>query len=370
MRALAISVVVAFHSLVFPITGHSALAYLGRLPSAGWGGVDIFFVLSGFLVGGILIDSRGQPNAMRRFLIRRFMRIIPLYWLMLASFYLVPLAFSYPADEWPFGGPPPWWSYVTLTQNFATPIQGHDAFYLGPTWSLAVEAQIYLLLGFLLTRAPARLIRPIMIAGVAIAEISRLVATVSGHGIFGYFLLPARIDGACMGVIVALLVRDGRAMTVTRRHSSIIWSAIVFVAVSSGALSMAGQGIGSLGANFYTHFTLALASAAMIAVLIGSPEGTVNRVLRMPALVSIGTVSYGIYLMHRPVTSLAHVLLANPSVEIGGWREALATVIGVVLTLIFAQLSWRYFETPLISWSHRITANRKSSDVFPQPSPV
>jgi len=360
LRALAILAVVAFHCLIFPVTGHSVLARAVRLPSGGWGGVDVFFVLSGFLVGGILMDNRGQANQLRRFLIRRLVRIVPVYAVVVASFYLLPAVFSYPTDDWPFAGAPPWWSYATLTQNFAFPIQGHDTIYLGPTWSLAVEVQVYLIMGLVLTRAPQRLIRPIMVVGVVAAEACRTIATITGHGIFAYYLLPTRIDGACLGVLTALLVRDEALTGIVRRWTPTIWISVFVAFASAAVLSIVGQGIGSIGANLYTHLALALATAATIAVLIGTPSGSINNILRAPALIYLGTISYGVYLIHRPVVGLAHLILASRDVAIRGWQDAFATAIGLGATLILAQVSWRFFEAPLIGWSHRISPNPKS----------
>jgi peptidoglycan/LPS O-acetylase OafA/YrhL len=357
LRALAIGAVLAFHCVRFPLAGHSLASYAGRIASGGWGGVDIFFALSGFLVGGILIDGRGQAGLTRSFLIRRFMRIVPLYAVVLASFYFVPtLVTSAVARDWLFGGAAPWWSYTTLTQNFAVPLIGHDAFYLGPTWSLAVEVQIYLLLSFLLTRLPTQAVLPTMIVGIAVAEICRLIATTSGHGIFGYFTVPARIDGACLGVLAALIIRSDVALAKARRWSRLIWIIAAGLITGAGILSAIGQGVGSLGANLYTHLALALASSAMITALVATPEGWQNAVLRSRPMVALGTISYGVYLIHIPVIGLTHVILGRSSFVIDGWSGAVATVVGMLATICLALLSWRYFETPLIRWSHRLSA--------------
>jgi peptidoglycan/LPS O-acetylase OafA/YrhL len=355
IRALAIGAVLAFHCLIFTAHGHSVAGYAARIVWAGWGGVDAFFVLSGFLVGGVLIDGRGQPKQLRRFLIRRFMRIAPLYAVVLASFYAIPATFAYPLTEWPFAGASPWWSYATLTQNFATPIQGHDAVYLGPTWSLAVEVQIYLLLGVLLTRVPSHATQRMMVAGVLIAEACRIIATASGHGMYGYFVLPARIDGACLGVITALLVRDDAVIAFVRRRSAMIWAAVLVAIASAAGLSMAGQGFGSPGANLYTHLALAIASAATIITLVVNPAGAVNRFLQTRPLVGLGAISYGVYLVHIPVIGMMRVLFGRPGLVLEDGKAATATALGVVLTIMLAQLSFSFFETPLNRWAHRVS---------------
>lgn len=361
VRAIAISMVLAFHCLRFPNHGHSIIGYVSRIPSGGWGGVDIFFALSGFLVGGILLDGRGRPNLLRTFLIRRVVRIMPLYFVMLATFYLTELLLV--QSKWLYSGAAPWWSYVTLTQNFATPILGSDAFYLGPTWSLAVEAQIYLVLGFLLTRLPSRSVVAVMLSGVVLAELCRVAFLATGHGIFGYFVLPARVDGACFGVITAWAVRSERALGFLRMWRPQIWLVIAALFTGAGALSVIGQGIGSLGAGIYTHLALAAASSLTIAVLISNPQGMINQALRFQPLVWLGSISYGVYLIHIPAIGVAHALMGQTSVVLDGWSAVVATVVGASATIGLARLSWRYFEKPLNDRAHRLTKGDYSSDL-------
>jgi len=329
------------------------LHYFARLCSGGWGGVDIFFALSGFLVGGILLDGRDQPRLLRIFLTRRAVRILPLYFAVLATFYLARFLMSQSA--WLFAGAVPWWSYVTLTQNFAMPIVESNAFYLGPTWSLAVEAQIYLLLGFTLIRAPLKMSVALMVAGVVLAEACRVGFWMSGHHALGYFILPARIDGACCGVLAAVAVRSDRALAVLNKGRRWIWLAVLALFATTEALSSIGHGFGSPGAAIYSHLALSVASSLTIALLVSNPQGKINRLLRFTPFVALGTISYGVYLLHIPVIGLTHALMGRHSIVPDSWSGAAATAIGLVTTVLLARLSWRWFEKPLNDYAHRIT---------------
>ncbi len=362
VRAIAISMVLAFHCFRFPITGHSLLSYASRIPFGGWGGVDVFFALSGFLVGGILLDGRGQPKLLRIFLIRRAVRILPLYFVVLATFYITELLLT--QSKWLYSGAAPWWSYVTLTQNFATPILGSDAFYLGPTWSLAVEAQIYLMLGFTLIRVRSRSVMPMMLAGIVLAELCRVAFLASGHGIFGYFVVPARIDGACCGVIAAMAVRSARGLDFLRKWRTQIWLMIMALFGGAEALSMIGQSIGSLGAGLYTHLALAVASSFAIALLISNPQGGINRMLRFKPLVWLGSVSYGVYLIHIPAIAISHAVIGRHNTILDSWSAAAASATGIVATICLAWLSFRHFETPLNNRAHRLTKSAPSANLF------
>lgn len=355
LRAVAILMVLAGHFLKFPRIGHSVASYLSRIPSGGWGGVDVFFVLSGFLVGGILIDGREKKGTLRNFFVRRAMRILPLYIFIVVSFYIFRNVF--PRADWLFVDAVPWWSYLTLTQNFMTPVLGSGAFYLGPTWSLAVEVQIYLILAFLLTRIPLNLIVPIMIFGVILAESFRLLFIITNHGIYGYFFLPARIDGACFGVLATLATRSKSIHYYFNRYRFYVWTVIFLLFAIAESFSVIGQGPGSLGADVYTHLALSLASSATIVMLIAKPTSVVNLILRSKPLVSLGTISYGVYLIHLPVMGLVHAISGRTNVKIDSWSTAAISSIGLVLAILLSILSWRYFESPLIKYSHRLSSS-------------
>src|SRR5215467_9983632 len=145
LRGIAVLLVVYHHwmPLTLNISGDSVA---GRLGALSWSGVDLFFVLSGFLIGGILLDHKNSPSYFKTFYIRRVCRILPLYILCLALFYMTK------SSGWLWNSPLPWYSYATFTQNFWTAFRGNsaEALWLVPTWSLAVEEQFYLTLPLLL----------------------------------------------------------------------------------------------------------------------------------------------------------------------------------------------------------------------------
>ena len=153
MRGIAILLVVVWHYVGAPlqaVPGPVALAGFRSLRLA-WSGVDLFFVLSGFLIGGILLDQRASPGYFKAFYARRFCRIFPVYFLWLGLFFallaLAPGFTSSPAFRHLFDKPLPAWSYATFTQNLV--IARWETFgpdWLAITWSLAIEEQFYLLL--------------------------------------------------------------------------------------------------------------------------------------------------------------------------------------------------------------------------------
>src|SRR5579859_7052632 len=145
MRGVAILLVVLFH-YVWGLTGHSGnhLAVIIRdCVSMSWSGVDLFFVLSGFLIGGILMDHRRDKDYFKTFYIRRICRILPLYFLWVALFFIIPALFSASASsDWysvEFGRIPhfPQWGYFFFLQNFGmAALNGFGPNWMSVTWSL------------------------------------------------------------------------------------------------------------------------------------------------------------------------------------------------------------------------------------------
>ena len=267
------------------------------------------------------------------------------------AFYLERAAFG---GGWLFDGAVPWWAYATLTQDFATPLLQADAWFLGPTWSLAVEVQIYILLGLLVIYAPIRALAPLMVAGVLTAWGLRALASSIDQGLFGYFAMPARIDGACVGVLVAVVLRSSRAAAVRENTPALIAAAALLFGAAA-VLAALGQGIGTPVANCFIHSALAVGSGALIAALASSPPRLLSMFLRWSPAVWLGTISYGVYLLHKPVVGTLFAALGQSSVLPDTVPAALVLVVGVILTLAIAAASWRWFEGPMIRWGHRIT---------------
>src|ERR1039458_4652577 len=188
LRAFAILPVIFHH--VYPFGG--LFAWTGFFGEAGWIGVDLFFVLSGYLISGILMDSVDRPHYYRNFIIRRSLRIFPLYYLCLGLFSLAAWRGSGPAwaemQRWGIG-----W-FVVYLGNFraawlhTTP----PIFSFVPLWSLQVEEQFYLLFPFVVLLLSRRNLRRFLSACVVAALLFRLFLLffVPGSGLARQFLLP------------------------------------------------------------------------------------------------------------------------------------------------------------------------------------
>ena len=336
MRGTAILLVVLHHAAQFSPTSTNVLPrLLHDTLLAGWMGVDVFFVLSGFLITGILLDARGTgptpPSGyFRSFYARRALRIFPLYYLFLGGVLLV-----HPTVA-PHGT---WWLWVFLT-NVLVARYGWDAAppATAHLWSLAVEEQFYAVWPALVAWLSPRAFRLVCLALIVGAPILRAVLV----GRAGYALTLPRADALALGASVALLVRGTRQSLPTAR-------AIAGVALAGVVMLLLSDRL----ADQYTRWALlggsecvAVLTAACIYLVVVDQHALgwlSNRVLT-----SLGKYSYAMYLIHipmrRPIVTwvTAHVTGTLPIL--------LANIAGLLAcSWLGAWILWRVVERPALS---------------------
>lgn len=353
LRGIAILLVLLRHSLFGMPTNSRFLAKILAAGQLTWSGVDLFFVLSGFLIGGILLDARESPRYFQTFYIRRAYRILPLY-LAITLFFLMRHLLS-PVLPGVFGAVSPltipWWSYVTLTQNFWMAHQGwYGAIAMAVTWSLAVEEQFYLTIPCVI-----RKIRPTpllyMLAAVVLgAPLLRiLVRHTFTHGDYAcYVLMPCRADDLCLGVLCAVLVRNERAwnLLLKKRKELYFGTALLF----TGIALMTYRGCGQFSAPMTSigYSALGLFYAGCLLIAVSAPAG---RLFRNPTLMGLGTLAYCSYLLHFPLVNAGRRLLEFRYSPDRAWLPG--SMLGIAATLMLAMLSWKYLEKPLLRRGHR-----------------
>jgi peptidoglycan/LPS O-acetylase OafA/YrhL len=217
LRGVAILSVLVWHFVGsgVAVTPGTTASYLRAAFRLSWTGVDLFFVLSGFLIGGILLDARDSRRYFRTFYVRRFCRILPLYWLLLAAF--AAALWLHASHGWFEGSPAvdhpaPWWAYLTFTQNFYYAAGHFESNLLALSWSLAVEEQFYLTLPPLVWLLPRRALAAVLCLAAGAAPLFRHWVYQSGAfpvpGNAAYVLPVCRMDALALGVLGALLVRS------------------------------------------------------------------------------------------------------------------------------------------------------------------
>jgi peptidoglycan/LPS O-acetylase OafA/YrhL len=309
LRACAIALVFMYHYMVFV----SHRPTFGWLSTAGWAGVDLFFVLSGYLIADQLLRGvqGGQRLSLWRFYARRALRTWPAFWVVLAAYFL------FPAE---MGGkpPPPLWTFLTFTQNWG--LQPGTAF--SQAWSLCIEEQFYVVLPLALLGAVALRLRrwqawcvlgALVACGIALrAHLWHSYALEDGMQVRGYmahiyYATLCRFDEFLPGVAVAL-IRHGHPGLWQRLmdHGQTILLAGVAscAALLYGALHhyyIDGYGYGF----FMTAFGYSLIAMAFALLVIGalSPRTLLHRV-QIPGARPLALWSYSIYLVHKPVGNI------------------------------------------------------------------
>jgi peptidoglycan/LPS O-acetylase OafA/YrhL len=356
LRGIAILLVLVFHFT--PTSG--PLHPLAVIFQAGWSGVDLFFVLSGFLITGILLDTAGRPHYYRNFLVRRSLRIFPLYYVCLVlyaflTFYPAPIRWHDFLDS--FNGR---WYFFYLG-NIRVFLRGAwpPAALLTPLWSLQVEEQFYWTFPFLVASMKRTTLGVVLAASVVAALVFRIILAVAmpANLIGPYVLMPCRMDALAMGGLVALVVREnpGRLKRPWIGRVTLVCGVIfiaVYVATDMTPWPVAMRTLGYTAVDLcYTGILVLLLNARAAK----QPHGSVLlRICRLRILVWLGTVSYGLYLLHIPALVIVDRWLA-PALHIAT-RGSMAFFVPFALAIPAAWLSWVGFESQILRLKQRFTA--------------
>jgi len=238
MRGLAILPVLLLHfTKDIGFTPHATVDHVYLfVASLGWWGVDLFFVLSGFLITGILLDAKGSTHALRNFYIRRTLRIFPVYYAYLAAMLIILPSFEWWRTHAPPAGEGGLWLWLYLTnirQAFSNSFEVVPPF-TGHFWSLAVEEQFYLIWPWLVYAIDCRRLRRICLVLIIASPMPRAALGFTGWWVTGYTLMPTRMDSLLMGALVAIQLRKGddiRRHLMTGRYAAAA-AFLVFVATT------------------------------------------------------------------------------------------------------------------------------------------
>src|SRR5438552_4153503 len=201
IRGVAILLVIMVH-----VSDKYPSLHLQYLFGNGWMGVDLFFVLSGFLITGILVDTKQSDDYFKNFYARRCLRIWPLYYSVLFFMFVV-VPFLRPSEAHTiFERSSPWWSFPLYLQNFLVPIPASAAGALGVTWSLAIEEQFYLVWPIIVRSCSNVVLRRIAISVICLSPVLRLF--LSSMGVILYSNTFSRLDGLMAGAVLAIVVRS------------------------------------------------------------------------------------------------------------------------------------------------------------------
>jgi peptidoglycan/LPS O-acetylase OafA/YrhL len=349
LRGIAVLLVICFHFLnnqYSNVTGLSRIEKaISKVAYFGWCGVDLFFVLSGFLIGSILLKNRGKENYFKAFYVRRFFRIIPIYYLLLLCFIALKYTPIYSPDAYIFEKDIPIGYYFLFLQNFVMGARNHfgpEA--ITPTWSLAVEEQFYLITPLIVYWIKPKYLVWVILFMIALAPACR---SLCANWYQKYTLLSSRIDSPAFGFLLAWLLYNEKTNAFIRKQiGTIRWIAIPFLILSTGLYASSLAGV-------FNHSILAINFALIILIALFLEKGILYRILTSKALVITGGLSYFIYLFHQTINGVFHIVFLHQKFPVLNGAPSYIVTLGTLITVfVFARLSYKYLEQPQIRFSH------------------
>lgn len=356
LRGIAIILVMLHHFTSYqPTSGIGAL--IGSVLAFCWTGVDLFFVLSGFLITGILLDTRGSKRYFTTFYARRTLRIFPLYYLVLFLALVVvpkfPAVHAVLAGQDALADLPPQWPYWLYLTNFSIADRGFVDGWVDVAWSLAIEEQFYLVWPLVIWLCPPRL-AALLCAVILVAEpIARIYARARDFPPLWIFVLTwYRLDGLAVGALLAFAHRR-RLLPLLDR-----WVPIVVIAGVAGIIVCTILGGHTWWWNRrmqqYGYSLIAVTAGAMLVSAINRPADSLwPRMLSARWLRAFGKYSYALYLIHLPVMRAVREYVFNPeeyeTLGLAPWNaQVLFYGAATVPAFALAWLSWRLFEAPIL----------------------
>ena len=370
LRGLALLAVVLRHYVgegvrrvgLHPWQEHSSiLTYLAAIT-----GLASFFVLSGFLIGGILYDSKESKDYFRTFFARRVFRICPLYCLWFLLFLIglmvvgtnsgasseIPLYINGRLSWDPraiFNLHIPLWSFPVFLQNIAIkPTGGGVPIWMGVTWSLGVEVQFYLLVTLPIRKLNGPRIAWMAAALILIALIVRLSIWLSGDFfVRSRLLLPCQADAFGLGILTALACREKAVWQWLSSHRWLLYGLLLIFGSGFETLYRYPGLIDAVGLTMIDLFC-----TVVLLLLVVNPGRLEKRFFGSWVLVKLGDMSYAVYVMHLGISALLHYAFFREN-QVGNALSMSVTALAFGVAPLLAAASWHFVEKPFIRYSYK-----------------
>ena len=352
IRGSAIFMVLWWH-LVVCITPEANLPLFIRkiLDYSGitWSGVDLFFVLSGFLITNILLNAKNRYDGIFYFIhffVRRFFRIFPAYLLLLLLFISIKYS-NFQTLVSNSNSTHPLFSYFLFIQNIYMSKFGFGPYFLGATWSLAIEEQFYLFLPIFVYIFSNRQLAFFFIFGILLAPIFRFfyLDTVLGS----FVLLPCRMDSLFVGGSIALFYFNNYLNLSVNTIRRILIGSICFIAPTFVYLKWKlNLQIGSP----LIHSLLSLIYGIVILYVLSQNFTLQNKYLKY-IFIFFAKLSYPIYLFHEVILSLSHQFIFDSKPVNKDLNSLLVTIISLMTTILLSFFIYKLVEKPIIKYGKK-----------------
>jgi peptidoglycan/LPS O-acetylase OafA/YrhL len=366
IRAIGIGIVLINH--FWPPSLSSFVFGIGQM---GWIAMDAFFVLSGFLITGILVDSRSRPDYFRGYYTRRALRIFPLYYLVLLALFIMThvskagggTEYAQMVHDW---GSPAWFAFYLGNFKMAyvgafPPVSAY-----GPLWTLQIEEQFYLFFPLVLRWMRVDHLTRLLWLMVFLSPAFRILLYLWTPRTYAlqFTLLPCHMEGLALGSLIAIRFRSGPWQIPKTGLAAVTIAPLLVVCIATTMTLRPEPTAGAF--NLFIHLLgISLSSwgcAGLVLWLIVFRESPYTLAFRIAPVQYVAKISYGLYLLHQLVfrglrwTGRFGIHLA-PN---GFPRFALL----VITSLAMASASWYLLESPLLGLKDRL-APRCTADRVP-----
>lgn len=369
VRGLAISMVLALHFVGNMQPTNAVERTIVAVTNYGSYGVELFFILSGFLITGILYDTRNERNYFRNFYMRRVLRIFPLYYGVLALVFVVaPLIPMLRGSTLDHLVDRQWWAWLYAV-NVYIAIRGDWSFsYLEHLWSLCIEEHFYFfwpVAVYLMAHRP-RLLIAVSLSVALAAMAARLTGSLMGLSWWTtYVLTPFRLDGLALGAFLAVTARQPGGLD--RLVRALPWVAAVAAAllvVTFVWTRLVSRESMELVLPVRASVIQVLLGCLLLWVLIAPQRSSISRFFGSRWLMFLGTYSYGLYVYHHFISY--YFTVNQTEFELARWlgshgaAVAVQATLGVAISLAIACVSYEYFERRFLRLK-RLYASRQSA---------
>jgi len=352
IRGLAIIAVMVFHMAQYHPSEPDLLSAVIDL---GWIGVDLFFVLSGFLITCVLLSEKHSPRYLRNFYLRRTLRILPLYYAAVFCFFHVELPLAHHFHALRSTNNDSELLYWLQLSNWRSAFGELAASPVGPFWSLAIEEQFYLVWPFVVLWTGERGLTVVCLSLAAISAGLRCVpqfqSIAATHAEFLYRLTPFRLEPLCYGALLASLFMraqlNGRLIGICSSGALLFLLAVM---LGGSATRYSNPLVATYG---FTGIDWVCGGLVGLAILRRGRAGFA-AFLRSPVLRHFGQLSYAMYVFHIQVAAL--ITLATARFMNAGLAASFVNIsVGIACTYVLAVCSWRWIEAPLLSLKEKLT---------------
>lgn len=337
--------VISFHyinnQLVNTQTALGKILY--NLTGFGWVGVDLFFVISGFLIGSILLRNKATGKLFKSFFIRRFVRIVPNYYLLIIIFIIISQLSFFKDDYFLTGNNViPAWSYFAMTHNFfMADLQnmGNDA--MSVTWSIGIEEQFYILFPLFILLIKEKWLPYFLIVLIGLAIYCR---SLYPHWIPAYVLLPCRMDAISFGILLAWLYKNFDIKLLVQKHLSKMLMSVGLVIIICAYLFYFYRDLGIVRNSLFAYVFFIL-----ILIALGKPQSLYSRLLSNNLLGWIGMISYSLYLFHYLILGVFRNLGSHFYKDGGTAFHVSVSTAALIFSFFFAWMVYQFLEKPFVT---------------------